>query len=60
MENKTNNEIIAAALIRILENQIDIKKHLGVARDTTYYGDCYNDYRTIEELKYVGEKYFKG
>lgn len=54
MENKTNNEIIAEALIRILENQINIKKHLGVARDTTYYGDCYNDYRTIEELKYVG------
>lgn len=54
MESKTNNEIIAEALIRILENQIDIKKHLGVARDTTYYGDCYNDYRAIEELRYVG------
>jgi hypothetical protein len=54
MESKTNNEIIAEALIRILENQIDIKKHLYIAKDTTYYGDCYNDYRAIEELRYVG------
>lgn len=53
MEDKTSNEIIADALTRILENQIKIKVHLGIARDDSDYGDCYYDYRVIDNLKYV-------
>lgn len=53
MEDKTNNEIIADALVRILENQIEIKVHLGIARDDSEYGECYYDYRVIENLRYV-------
>ena len=53
MEDKTNNEIIANALVRILENQIKIKVHLGIARDDSDYGDCYYDHRMIDDLRYV-------
>jgi hypothetical protein len=53
MEDKTNNEIIADALVRILENQIKIKVHLGIARDDSEYGDCYYDHRMIDNLRYV-------
>ena len=53
MEDKTSNEIIANALVRILENQIKIKVHLGIARDDSYYGDCYCDHRRIDDLGYV-------
>ena len=56
MEDKTNNEIIADALVRILENQIKIKLHLGIARDDGEYGDCYHDYRMIDNLRYVEYK----
>ena len=53
MEDKTNNELIADALVRILENQIKIKVHLGIVRDDSYYGDCYYDHRMIDNLRYV-------
>lgn len=53
MEDKTSNEIIADALTRILENQIKIKVHLGIARDDSEYGDCYYDHRMIDDLRYV-------
>lgn len=53
MEDKTNNEIIADALVRILENQIKIKSHLGIVKDDSEYGDCYYDYRIIDNLRYV-------
>ena len=50
-ENKTNDEIFAEALIQIIENQIDIKKHLGVIRDT--FEDCYWDRKLIDELRAI-------
>ena len=53
MEDMTSNEIIARALIRILENQIKIKVHLGIAKDDSEYGDCYHDHRMIDQLEYV-------
>lgn len=53
MGDKTNNEIIADALIRILENQIKIKVHLGIVRDDSDYGECYYDNRVIDSLRYV-------
>lgn len=49
-EKKTNDEIIADALIRILSNQIEIKKHFGLASDDGCYGECYYDYKVIAEL----------
>lgn len=49
-EKKTNDEIIADALIRILSNQIAIKKHLGLVSDDNCYGECYYDYQAIEAL----------
>jgi hypothetical protein len=52
-EDKTNNEILAEALIQIIENQIEIKGHLGVVKDTGYYGDCYNDRRIIDYLRTI-------
>lgn len=49
-ENKTNNEIFAEVLIQIIENQIAIKEHLGIAR---CYDDCYYDRKMIDELKRI-------
>jgi hypothetical protein len=51
-ENKTNDEIFARALIQILENQMSIKKHLGIVTSTSYY-DCYDDNRRIDDLRTV-------
>ena len=47
---KTNDKIIADALARILYNQIEIKRHFGLASDDGCYGECYYDYKAIEEL----------
>lgn len=52
MDERTNDEIFARALIQIIENQIRIKKHLGIVIDTSYYG-CYDDYRRIDDLETV-------
>ena len=52
-KEKTNDEIIADALARILYNQIEIKKRLGLAFDDDCYGECYYDYQAIEELAEV-------
>lgn len=52
-DEKTTNEIFAEALIQIIENQIELKKHLGLVHDTDRYGDCYSDHETIRELKGV-------
>lgn len=49
-ENRTKDQIFAEALAAILENQIRIKVHFGLARDDTYYGDCHSDYKIIEDL----------
>lgn len=49
-ENKTNNEIFAEVLIQIIENQMAIKEHLGIAR---CYDDCYYDREMIDELKRI-------
>ena len=53
MEDMSSNEVIARALTRILENQIKIKVHLGIAKDDSEYGDCYYDHRMIGQLEYV-------
>lgn len=50
---KTTNEIFAEALIQIIENQIELKKHLGLVHDTSFYGDCYDDNRVLEKLRGV-------
>lgn len=52
-EKKTNDQIIAEALAQILRNQIEIKKHFGLAKGDEYYGDCYYDRQTISELESV-------
>ena len=52
-KENTNDKIIADALARILYNQIEIKKHLGLASDDGCYGECYYDYQAIEELAEV-------
>lgn len=52
-EKKTDNRIIADALIRILRNQIDIKKHIGLIKDDGYYGDCCYDDSIIDELEEI-------
>lgn len=49
-EDKTKDEIFAEALIQIIENQINIKKHLGVIRD---YEDSYWDREIIDILRRV-------
>ena len=50
-EDKTNDEIFAEALFRILENQIEIKVHFGLAKDKSrYYSDCERDYDLMDEL----------
>ena len=51
--NKFVNEIFAEALILIIENQMELKKHLGVVHDTEIYGDCYYDHKVINKLKSV-------
>lgn len=48
-ENKSTNKIFAEALILIINNQIEIKQHLGVARDDD---DCYYDKEMINELEW--------
>lgn len=50
-ENKTNDEVFAIALIQIIENQIKLKKHLGIVNDTAHYGDCYYDHEIICDLR---------
>ena len=52
-EEKTNDKIIAEALIQIIENQMELKKHLGVVKDTSSYGDCYYDNETINALRSI-------
>lgn len=52
-EKKSNNQIIAEALARIIQNQIELKKHLGIAKSDEYYGDCYYDRQMISELEDV-------
>ena len=46
-EEKSKDEVFADALIRILENQKEIKKHLGVG-DYFYYDD-----KQIERLETI-------
>ena len=55
-KNKTNDEIFAEALARILHNQIKIKVHFGLAEDDSWYGDCEHDYDIIDKLKYIDFK----
>lgn len=52
-ENKTNDKIFAEALTRILENQIEIKRHIGLVREDGYYGDCYYDNQIMDDLRNV-------
>ena len=52
-EKKTDNRIIADALIRILRNQVEMKKHFGLIKDDSYYGDCHYDESIIEELEEI-------
>ena len=46
-------DVIIDALIRILENQITIKEHLGIIKSRSVYDDneYYHDLKSIEELK---------
>ena len=53
-EDKSNDEILAEALIQIIENQMKIKRHFGLASDSSYYGDCYYDEKVIEALRSIG------
>lgn len=53
MEERTNDEIFAEALIQIIENQMKLKKHLGIVRDTDRYGDCYYDRAMIDDLQKI-------
>lgn len=50
-EDRTKDEIFAEALIQIIDNQIAIKKHLGVVRDT--YEDCYWDREVMSLLRNI-------
>lgn len=52
-EKKSNDKIIAEALAQILRNQIEIKRHFGIAKDDEYYGDCYYDRQMIDELESI-------
>lgn len=52
-DSKTNEEIFAEALIQIIENQIKIKEHLGIARSGD---DCYHDNEMIALLDRIGER----
>ena len=52
-EEKIKEVIFAEALIQIIENQMELKKHLGIVRDTSYYGDCYYDNKMIDDLRTI-------
>lgn len=52
-ETKTTESIIASALIQILENQIEIKKHFGLIKDDSYYGDARRDHMIIDDLETI-------
>lgn len=52
-EDRTNDEIFAEALIQIIENQIKLKEHLGLVKDTSYYGDCYYDNKIMDSLSTI-------
>ena len=49
-EDRTKDEIFAEALIQIIDNQIETKKHLGVVR---YDEDCYQDREIISALRSI-------
>lgn len=46
-EDKSKDEVFAEALIQILKNQMELKKHLGVS---DYF---YDDDRQIEDLRTI-------
>lgn len=52
-DNMTKDKIFAEALIQIIENQVKLKEHLGIVKDASYYGDCYNDGKIIEYLRTI-------
>lgn len=52
-EDKTKDEIFAEALVLIIENQIEIKRHFGLAKGDEYYGDCYYDREMIRRLNTI-------
>jgi hypothetical protein len=52
-DDMTKDRIFAEALIQIIENQVQIKKHLGIVSNTSYYEDCYHDGRVIEYLETI-------
>lgn len=52
-EKKSDNRIIADALIRILRNQVEMKTHFGLVNGDSYYGNCYYDESIIEELEEI-------
>ena len=52
-DDMTKDRIFAEALIQIIENQIQIKKHLGIISNTSYYEDCYHDGRVIKILETI-------
>ena len=52
-EVKSNDAIFAEALIIIIKNQIEIKKHIGLVRDDGYYGDCYSDKQVTDHLESI-------
>lgn len=52
-DDKTKEEIFAEALIQIIENQIKIKEHLGIAR---CHDDCYHDNEVIALLDRIDER----
>lgn len=45
----TKDEILVEALIQIIGNQVEIKKHLGVST----YEDCYYDREIIDALNRI-------
>ena len=51
--DKSVNKIFAEALIQIIDNQMALKKHLGVVHNTQRYGDCYDDNEVIDVMKCV-------
>ena len=51
MGHMPSNWIITRALVRILKNQVEIKVHLGIAKDDSEYGDCFYDHRMISQLE---------
>lgn len=52
--DKSINEIFAEALVQIIRNQMELKKHLGIVRDINdTYGDCYSDHKAIDALQTI-------